>query len=96
MHKETCLNIVPILDYNEGIYINARRTTGILEIEFLNSPENFYFVFSDVENIDQLIEEYRTGVAIVEIAASIARLGYDREDKFQSKALCASSCRART
>lgn len=95
MKNEPCLNIVPILDYNEGIYINARRTTGILEIEFLGSPDNFCLVFTDVENIDELIEEYRTAVNVVELAASIARLGYRSESEFSGKALC-SSGRSRT
>lgn len=90
MTNEPSCNDATILDYHEGVYVNARRTSGVLEIKFLNSPENFYFEFTGVENINQLQEEYRTAVNIVELAASVARLGYGREDKFSSRALCSS------
>ncbi len=68
---------VIIEDAPEAMFLNYIRRGGTLEIRFSGSIKFPYYVFTEVENIQSLREEYAAAQEAINLAVDIATMGYE-------------------
>lgn len=67
--------VLVVCNYNMALYVNSRRRTGTLEVEFIK--DKVCYRFSDVEELDDLIESYKEQKEILDIVEDIARFRFE-------------------